>query len=86
MSQHAPIGELIDELLLIWAASEAEERKDRNVVSAVVTRRRQGRTRPFRPQRGVTDAFNRDGDPAYRAAGTASGVLHSPAPSEGLHS
>jgi len=31
VSQHAPIGEVIDELILIWAASNAEEWKNRIV-------------------------------------------------------
>src|SRR5712692_9640602 len=31
VSQYTPIGEVIDELLLIWAASDADEWKDRIV-------------------------------------------------------
>jgi len=31
VSQYAPIGEVIDELILIWAASDADEWKDRLV-------------------------------------------------------
>jgi hypothetical protein len=31
VSQFAPIGEVIDELMLIWAASDAEEWKNRIV-------------------------------------------------------
>ena len=31
VSQHAAIGEVIDELLLIWAETDAEERENRIV-------------------------------------------------------